>query len=79
MWRGRNHRHAAGWLFGLYLVLASAERIVAEIFRAKDDRILGAVTVAQLLSVALVALGVLLMRRLAPPEVSAPPTPTAAT
>jgi phosphatidylglycerol:prolipoprotein diacylglycerol transferase len=79
LWRGRNHRHAAGLLFGLYLVLSSAERVVAEIFRAKDDRILGAVTVAQLLSVALVVLGVLLMRRLAQPDASVPATEPAAT
>jgi phosphatidylglycerol---prolipoprotein diacylglyceryl transferase len=77
LWRWREHRHAAGWLFGLYLVLSSAERIIVEIFRAKDDRILGGVTVAQLLSLALVVLGALLMRRLAAPEAS-PPTPSPA-
>ena len=63
LWRWREHRHAAGWLFGVYLVLSSVERIVAEIFRAKDDRILGPVTVAQILSVAIVAVGVYAMRR----------------
>jgi phosphatidylglycerol:prolipoprotein diacylglycerol transferase len=68
LWRRREHRHAAGWLFGLYLVLSSLERIVAEIFRAKDDRIFGVVTVAQILSAGLIGLGVLLMRRLARPE-----------
>jgi phosphatidylglycerol---prolipoprotein diacylglyceryl transferase len=72
LWRARHHRHAAGWLFGLYLVLSSAERIVAEIFRAKDDRILGGFTVAQLLSIVLVALGALLMRRLDQPEPTGP-------
>ena len=73
LWRWRNHRHAAGWLFGLYLVLSSVERIIAEIFRAKDDRILGAVTVAQLFSLALVLLGALLMRRLSQSEASGQP------
>ncbi len=63
LWRWREHRHAAGWLFGAYLVLSSVERIVAEIFRAKDDRILGAITVAQILSVALIVLGAFLLRR----------------
>jgi phosphatidylglycerol:prolipoprotein diacylglycerol transferase len=63
LWRWREHRHAAGWLFGAYLVLSSVERIVAEIFRAKDDRVLGAITVAQILSVALILGGALLMRR----------------
>jgi phosphatidylglycerol:prolipoprotein diacylglycerol transferase len=67
LWRRREHRHGAGWLFGLYLVLSSLERIIAEIFRAKDDRIFGVVTVAQVLSAGLIVLGVLLMRRCAVP------------
>jgi phosphatidylglycerol:prolipoprotein diacylglycerol transferase len=71
LWRWKEHRHAAGWLFGAYLVLSSVERIVAEIFRAKDDRILGPVTVAQLLSVAVIALGAYLMRRYREPFASA--------
>ena len=70
LWRWREHRHAAGWLFAVYLVLSSLERIVAEIFRAKDDRIFGAFTVAQVLSVGLVLAGAWLMRRLANPEAS---------
>lgn len=63
LWRVREHRYAAGWLFGLYLVLSSLERIVIEVFRAKDDRILGAITFAQLLSVAVALVGVWLMQR----------------
>ena len=63
LWRWRGRRHAPGWLFGAYLVLSSIERIVVEVFRAKDDRIFGPVTVAQLLSVGLVGVGVLLMRK----------------
>ncbi|HXY68005.1 MAG TPA: prolipoprotein diacylglyceryl transferase [Gemmatimonadales bacterium] len=68
LWRWREHRHASGWLFGAYLVLTASERIVAEIFRAKDDRVLGAITVAQMLAAGLVVIGVVLMRRLATPE-----------
>ena len=67
LWRWREHRHAAGWLFGAYLILSSVERIIAEIFRAKDDRIIGAITVAQILSVALIALGAYIMRRASSP------------
>jgi phosphatidylglycerol---prolipoprotein diacylglyceryl transferase len=67
LWRWKEHRHAAGWLFGAFLVLSSIERIVAEIFRAKDDRILGAITVAQILSVLLIAAGAWIMRRFARP------------
>jgi phosphatidylglycerol:prolipoprotein diacylglycerol transferase len=63
LWRWRERRHAAGWLFGAYLILSSIERIIVEVFRAKDDRVLGPVSVAQLLSAALVLIGVWLMRR----------------
>jgi len=72
LWRWKEHRHAAGWLFGVYLVLSSIERIVAEIFRAKDDRILGPVTVAQILSVAVIALGAYLLRRYREPFAGVP-------
>jgi phosphatidylglycerol:prolipoprotein diacylglycerol transferase len=37
-WRFRTHRHAAGWLFGLYCVMAGIERFIVEFMRAKDDR-----------------------------------------
>lgn len=68
LWRWRERRHAPGWLFGVYLVLASIERIIIEIFRIKDDRVLGPISVAQLLGVGLVGLGVFLMRRYAAEE-----------
>jgi len=77
LWRWRDHRRASGWLFGVYLVLSSLERIVVEVFRAKDDRILGPVTVAQLLSVALALLGALLMLRFSAAEPATPPAPAA--
>ena len=48
LWRLRDHRHAEGWLFGLYCVLAGVERFVIEFVRAKDDRFLmGTFTTAQ--------------------------------
>jgi len=78
LWRLREHRHAAGWLFALYLVLSSLERIIVEIFRAKDDRIFGAITVAQIWSAGLVVVGLLLMRRFARGENAAAPEPAAA-
>jgi phosphatidylglycerol:prolipoprotein diacylglycerol transferase len=37
-WRFRKHRHAPGWLFGLYCVMAGIERFIVEFMRAKDDR-----------------------------------------
>jgi phosphatidylglycerol:prolipoprotein diacylglycerol transferase len=48
LWRLRNHKHAEGWLFGLYCVLAGIERFFMEFLRAKDDRFLfGTFTTAQ--------------------------------
>jgi phosphatidylglycerol:prolipoprotein diacylglycerol transferase len=57
LWRLRGHRHAAGWLFGLYCVLAGAERIVVEFFRAKDDRFFGPFTLAQVIGAAFIVAG----------------------
>jgi phosphatidylglycerol:prolipoprotein diacylglycerol transferase len=48
----------------VWLTLAGAERFVVEIFRAKDDRFIGSLTVAQLISLALVAVGVYGLGRL---------------
>lgn len=63
LWRLRRHQHAAGWLFGSYLVLAGLERFLVEFLRAKDDRIFGPFTVAQSVSVAIALLGVALLAR----------------
>ena len=52
LWRFRNHKHAEGWLFGLYCVLAGIERFIIEFVRAKDDRFfLGTFTVAQVIAI----------------------------
>ncbi|HEY4215836.1 MAG TPA: prolipoprotein diacylglyceryl transferase [Gemmatimonadaceae bacterium] len=63
LWRLRKHTHAEGWLFGVWCVLAGAERFVVEFFRAKDDRFgwaLGLST-AQLIAVAIVVTGIGIM------------------
>ncbi|MYG81309.1 MAG: prolipoprotein diacylglyceryl transferase [Gemmatimonadetes bacterium] len=57
-------RRAAGWLFMAWLAMAGVERFVVEIFRAKDDRFFGALTLAQVISLGLVAVGVFWMSRL---------------
>ena len=57
LWRLRGHKHAAGWLFGAYCVLAGAERIIVEFFRAKDDRFFGPFTVAQVIGLGFVLAG----------------------
>lgn len=61
LWVLRKRGRPVGWLFGLYLILAGVERFLVEIVRAKDDRLLGPFTLAQLTSVVIVALGVFLM------------------
>ncbi|HEV8453631.1 MAG TPA: prolipoprotein diacylglyceryl transferase [Gemmatimonadales bacterium] len=61
LWVLRKKGRPVGWLFGVYLVFAGIERFLVEILRAKDDRLLGPFTIAQLTSVILVALGTVLM------------------
>ena len=60
LWRLRHHTHAAGWLFGVYCVLAGAERFVVEFFRAKSDMV-GPITSAQLVALVVAAVGILLV------------------
>jgi phosphatidylglycerol:prolipoprotein diacylglycerol transferase len=67
----RRHDHQWGWLFMVWLVLAGLERGFVEIFRAKDDRVLGAFTLAQLFSVALITVGLLGMWRFGRPQATA--------
>lgn len=64
LWRLRDHRHAAGWLFGVYGVLAGLERFAVEFYRAKDDRFLvGGMTAAQAIALAIAVVGALWMFR----------------
>lgn len=71
LWRVRDHRHAEGWLFGFYCVLAGIERFVIEFFRAKDDHYFFAgLTAAQMIAIAFAVGGALWMylRRNVTPE-----------
>jgi len=61
VWRLRDHRHAEGWLFGPYAVLAGIERFVVEFYRAKDDRLLAGLTYAQVIAIGFVVLGLVWM------------------
>ena len=67
LWRLRTHRHGIGWRFGVYLVLAGAERFFIEFVRAKDDRIFGPLSVAQVTSLLIALAGVAIMLRLNAP------------
>ncbi|MHB0964363.1 MAG: prolipoprotein diacylglyceryl transferase [Gemmatimonadaceae bacterium] len=62
IWKVRDHKHAEGWLFGLYCVLAGLERFVVEFFRAKDDRFMGPLTLAQTIALAFAVGGLLWMQ-----------------
>lgn len=61
LWRLRDHEHAEGWLFGVYMVLAGIERFAIEFLRAKDDRFFGVFTTAQLIALAFVVGGLIWM------------------
>jgi phosphatidylglycerol:prolipoprotein diacylglycerol transferase len=60
LWRLRRHAHGAGWLFGMYALLAGVERFVVEFFRAKGD-VVGPLTSAQWVALAVAAVGVVLL------------------
>lgn len=64
LWQFRTRHWGTGWLFGLYLVFAGAERFLIEFLRAKDDRFFGTFTLAQLTSIGLVVVGVLVIQKL---------------
>ena len=64
LWRMRDHKHAEGWLFGVYCVLAGVERFIVEFFRAKDDRFVAGLTYAQMISIGFVVIGIIWMSAL---------------
>ena len=63
LWRIRDHKHAEGWLFGVWCVLAGIERFIVEFFRAKDDRLSWTMglSLAQIIAIGMVAIGVAIM------------------
>ncbi|PYP33970.1 MAG: hypothetical protein DMD49_01910 [Gemmatimonadetes bacterium] len=75
LWKLRTHRHALGWRFGVYLVVAGVERFFVEIVRAKDDRFFGPLSLAQVTSVLVVLAGVVVMVRLSAPDPVPVPVP----
>jgi phosphatidylglycerol:prolipoprotein diacylglycerol transferase len=64
LWSQRARVQRAGWSFMLWLSLAGGERFLVEFFRAKDDRFFGTLTLAQIISILLVAGGLVGLARL---------------
>jgi phosphatidylglycerol:prolipoprotein diacylglycerol transferase len=58
LWAFRKHPFAAGWLFWLYLVLSGVARYVVEEIRLNPD-VIGSQSQAQLISIALVVVGLI--------------------
>ncbi len=63
LWRMRNHKHAEGWLFGVWCVLAGLERFIVEFLRAKDDRFTWAfgLSMAQVIALGIMIVGFAVM------------------
>lgn len=63
LWRLRDHKHAEGWLMGVYCMLAGIERFIVEFFRAKDDRFAwaGSLSMAQIIAIGITLAGVGIM------------------
>ena len=65
VWRLREHKHAEGWLFGVWAVWAGLERFGVEFLRAKDDHIAGpnaGLSAAQIISIGIFLFGITWMR-----------------
>ena len=63
LWRLRLHRHAPGWLFGVYLLLAGVERLLIEHIRVNATYSLFGmqITQAQIIATACVVAGLVVM------------------
>ncbi len=74
LWRLRKRPWAPGTLWFAYLAMAGAERWFVEIFRAKDDRFFGVLSLAQIISLIVVAIGIygFLRLRRRPADAQAP-------
>lgn len=70
--RVESRPHRKGRAFALFLILMGIERFLVEMVRAKDDRFLGPFTVAQLISVILIVIGMVMFSRRDPnvPEIA---------
>jgi phosphatidylglycerol:prolipoprotein diacylglycerol transferase len=74
LWRIRDHKHAEGWLMGVWCVLAGVERFIVEFFRAKDDRLSWTMglSLAQVIALGIVVIGVIVMKARSEPGPGSP-------
>ena len=63
LWRMRDHHHRDGWLFGMYATLAGAERFAIEFVRAKPGVLAFGLSAAQLVALAVMLTGLVLIYR----------------
>jgi phosphatidylglycerol---prolipoprotein diacylglyceryl transferase len=61
LWALRKHTNKAGWLFGVWCVLAGVERFIIEFFRAKDDQTDAGLTTAQIIALTVLTIGIALI------------------
>lgn len=66
LWSRRNAPWGTGWIFGAYLIFAGIERFLVEILRAKDDRFVGPLTIAQVTSILVLVTGIVIFTKLKP-------------
>ena len=58
LWKLRHRFTAPGAIWFTWMALAGVERFIVEIFRAKDDRFVAGLTVAQIISLLITAVGI---------------------
>ena len=58
LWQFRSHKQGIGFTWMIWMILMGAERFLVEFVRVKDDRFFGPMTLAQVLSLALITVGI---------------------
>ncbi len=62
IWRLRNRQFPAGTLFGMYFIAAGVERFITEFWRTTPKLAFGWMTMAQIISIAMIITGILIIR-----------------
>jgi phosphatidylglycerol:prolipoprotein diacylglycerol transferase len=62
IWRLRHRQFPAGTLFGMYFIAAGVERFITEFWRTTPKLAFGWMTMAQMISIAMIITGILIIR-----------------